>query len=361
MPAVAFYCVADSRHFPGAVALLNSLRLVGHREPFVVLDAGLAPDQRERLSRHAEVLPAPPGGHPVLLKWVAPIGRPSRVTVIVDADVVLVRSVASLLSQAAKGSIVAFADQHPDRYSPRWGEFVGPGPGRRQPYVNAGFLVLPEGIGRQALERVADAQSRIDLSGTRLGDADVDDPFYHPDQNVWNGVLSTLVQPDQLTVLPYELAPHAPFRGVELEDARSLACRYPDGAMPYLLHHIQRKPWLSPTRANAYSRLLPRLLLASDLELRLEQTELPLRFREGILASVERLRAETYAVAREQRGRLGVRRRVGAAMGDLAGARRDRRLAEVGAQPEPLRSLSGLSSRSAQAGQKTTSSRSPTS
>ena len=35
-----FYTVADARFWLGAVALVNSLRLVGHKEPVVVLDLG---------------------------------------------------------------------------------------------------------------------------------------------------------------------------------------------------------------------------------------------------------------------------------------------------------------------------------
>ncbi len=56
---MAFYCVADRRYFLGAVALLNSLRRVGHHEPFYLVDAGLTEDQRRLLDSHAELLAAP--------------------------------------------------------------------------------------------------------------------------------------------------------------------------------------------------------------------------------------------------------------------------------------------------------------
>ncbi len=42
-PDAAFYAVANSRYFLGAVGMLNSLRLLGHREPAYVLDCGLTP------------------------------------------------------------------------------------------------------------------------------------------------------------------------------------------------------------------------------------------------------------------------------------------------------------------------------
>ncbi len=51
-----FYTVTDAEFFPGTVALLNSLRLMGHREPLVVLDDGSATEQRERLDRVAAVV-----------------------------------------------------------------------------------------------------------------------------------------------------------------------------------------------------------------------------------------------------------------------------------------------------------------
>ena len=56
--AAAFYCVADSRYFPGAVGLVNSLRLVGHREPILVLDTGLTDAQRPCSSRRPRSSPA---------------------------------------------------------------------------------------------------------------------------------------------------------------------------------------------------------------------------------------------------------------------------------------------------------------
>ena len=51
------YCVADSRYFPGAVGLVNSLRLVGHREPILVLDTGLT-DARACSSHRPRSSPA---------------------------------------------------------------------------------------------------------------------------------------------------------------------------------------------------------------------------------------------------------------------------------------------------------------
>ena len=60
----SFYCVADQRYFPGAVALVNSIRLVGHREPIVLLDCGLTPAQRRLLEPEVELVTRPPGTPP---------------------------------------------------------------------------------------------------------------------------------------------------------------------------------------------------------------------------------------------------------------------------------------------------------
>ena len=56
---MAFYAVTGRDFFPGAVALLNSLRLLGHDEPLLVVDCGMTARQRELLAEHATVLAAP--------------------------------------------------------------------------------------------------------------------------------------------------------------------------------------------------------------------------------------------------------------------------------------------------------------
>ena len=80
-----FYTVTDASFFPGTVALLNSLRLSGNREPLVALDVGLERGQRVRLARHATVvdleceLPRP------LFKAFPRAFAPSGVVVVVDS------------------------------------------------------------------------------------------------------------------------------------------------------------------------------------------------------------------------------------------------------------------------------------
>lgn len=308
----AFYCVADSRHFLGVVALINSLRLLGHDETIFVADSGLEPGQRALLAPHAALVPAGEAPAPHLLKCMVPRARPADTTILVDADVILIRPLTPILLAAGERAVV-FADAVPHRFHPEWSELLGVGPLRRQPYVNSGLLVLPRALATRILPRVVAGQTRVDVARSFVARGHAGDPFYYLDQDVWNAVLAACLSPDELLILDHRLAPHPPFAGLRLLDESELRCAYADGTEPYGLHHVgPRKPWLAATRWTVYSRLLRRLLLAPDLALRLEPDQVPLRLRPGSLAWVDRRRATLVALAASQRGRLGLRRRLAA-------------------------------------------------
>ena len=93
--SAAFYCVADERYFLGAVGMINSLRVLGHDEPVFVLDCGLTDEQRELLAPHATLVAAPRDAPPWLLKTIAPLRHPAEVMVLIDADIIVTRSLAS--------------------------------------------------------------------------------------------------------------------------------------------------------------------------------------------------------------------------------------------------------------------------
>jgi hypothetical protein len=291
---VAFYAVANEPHFLGLVALLNSLRLQGHLDPLLVADCGLAGWQRELLVPHAEVVEADRGIPPHLLKPVLPRARPAEKMVLLDVDLVAVRPLTPLLDETA--AVVAFADPVAHRFHPEWAELLDLPPIRPHTYLNSGFFVLNGGVGRSVLDVVAVKQEKIDAAKSRYAGGRSSSPFYYLDQDVWNAVLASSVDPGELVVEPADLAPHPPFTGS-------------DECEPFLLHHIDRKPWLDSTRANAYSRMLPRLLLGPDVTLRLQPDEVALRLREGRLAALERARVEAAALAHGLRGRVGLRRR----------------------------------------------------
>lgn len=317
MYEVAFFTVCDSRMFTGLVALVNSLRLVGHREPVVVVDAGLTPRQAEMIASEANVLPAPGDMAPVLLAPLGPTLRPAEVSILLDVDIIVTRPLARLIDEANGGRVVAFVNDPPnhERFFPEWGPRLDLGPLRRQPYVNAGQLLVPASLREKLLPRWTKGQGRVREEETRYGGARITDPFYFADQDVLNATLAAEIAADDLAIMEHRLAPHPPFSGLRLEDESSLLVRYSDGTAPFLLHHTLQKPWIAATRWNTYAALLPRLLLAEDVPVRLRAQELPPRLRGGSLAAAaDRVRADVQARARigarRQLGRLGVRTRI---------------------------------------------------
>jgi hypothetical protein len=304
LTGAAFYCVTGRDFFPGAVALLNSLRLTGHTEPLYVLDHGLAPDQRERLAAHATVVPAPAGDEPPsLLKLELPRERPADVVAILDTDLIATRSLAPLLDAAAAGSLVAFEnDTH--RYFPEWGELLGLGEVRPGPYLTTSAILAPAALADRVLPVVAERQRAVDRDRTWVAGGDPADPLYYLDQDVLNAVVHSRLEPGELRSVDARLAPIPPFAGVRIADSRTLRCAYRDGTEPYFLHHAFRKPWLVPIRANVYSRLLTRLLLADDVPLRLEPDELPPRLRRGVGGAASRLAVDARLTPRGALRRL---------------------------------------------------------
>ena len=317
----AIYLVADKRMFLGAVAAINSLRLVGHREQIYLLDCGLSARQRAYLEREATLVVGEGGRTPHLTKHALPLARPADVMLLIDADVIVTRPLVPLLDLVAQGHIVAFVDPLSERFDPRWGELLGLGEPRRQPYVNSGIVGLPRELATEILELFRAVAPKVDVTRSMAGHGRPEDPFYFLDQDVLNVILATRIPADRLVALEQALAPHPPFRGVHVRDPETLDCVYPDGVQPLALHHIQRKPWLTLLPTSAYSRLLPRLLLAPDLPVRLEPSDVPLRLRTGLLASLDRRRAGTVASLRRLRARAGVRRRL-AGLGRAVAGRR---------------------------------------
>jgi hypothetical protein len=289
----AFYCVTGRDFFPGVVALLNSLRLVGHTEPLHVLDCGMDPHQRARLAKHATVVPATSADPPSMQKLVLPELHPAEVRVLCDADLIVTRPLDELLETAAARGVVAFENDTP-RHFPEWGELLGLGRIRPAPYVSSGAVFAGGDAGVEALRLLGERQGSVDPERTWLGSATEREPFYYLDQDVLNAVLHSRIPPEELTILDARMAPIPPFAGVRLRDAASLRCEYRDGTAPYLLHHCFRKPWLVPVRSNPYSRLLTRLLLGPDVPLRLDPGELPRRLRGGAVGRSARLASDLY-------------------------------------------------------------------
>jgi hypothetical protein len=288
----AFYCVADSRYFLGAVGMLNSLRLLGHQEPVYVLDCGLTPEQRELLAPHVTLVPSPSDTPPYLLKTVAPLRHPAEVTVLIDTDMIVTRPLTELIAAAAGGQVVGFRN-NTNRFFAEWGELLDLGPVRRRPYVSVSLVILGGELGGEVLRLLDDRQRRVDFDRTLYGGNDTGYPFLYPEQDVLNAIIATRTEADPLVAVDERFEAVPPFTALEVLDTETLHCAFPDGAEPYVLHHfMSRKPWLHATEPGVYSRLLGRLLVAGDVEVRVPERTVPLRLRTGWSAALERKRVQ---------------------------------------------------------------------
>lgn len=296
MTDAAFYCMSSELYFPGAVGLVNSLRVAGHREPIYLLDCGLRPEHRQALAAEATIVPAPREAPPFLLKTVAPTLNPAEVMVLIDVDMVATRPLTPLIEQAAGGLVVAFKDNM-DRFDPRWGPALDLGPARPRPYVSSGLVVLGGEEGREALRLWDDRQHRVEYDRSWFGADEPGYPFLYLDQDILNAILCTSVEPDRVVTLDKRLAPTPPFRRLRVIGSDGLRSAYDDGTEPYVIHQFVRKPWLEPMYHGIYSQLLNRLWLAPDVPVRLPESEVPLRMRNGLLARLERRRVDVLDLA----------------------------------------------------------------
>lgn len=317
-PSTAFYVTSDSRHFLGLVALVNSLRLLGHDHPIYVGDCGLDPAQCEVLEGQVTLVDTEGASTPHLAKTIAPLRHPADVMVLVDADIIVTRSLDSLIDEARLGKVVAFADRIPKRFEEEWSHLLGLGELRPQRYVNSGLLIAEREVGCRLLRQLAEGCEQIDIDRSVIGNGTPDYPFYYLDQDVLNALLATY-ESEILGVHDYRLAPFPPFAGLRVADGTSLRCSYGDGVEPFALHHIARKPWMASTRWNIYSHLLVRLLLEPDVAVPLRRHQLPLRLRTGKVAWVEKRRSDAVAIVWSMRGRLGLRRKLALRASELTG------------------------------------------
>ena len=282
---VTYYTVANAPFFPGAVALLNSLRLTGNEGELVFLDTGLSDEQRARLEPHSrlERAPAVAVAHPTLLKpFVHELHR-GGVAVLVDSDIIVTRSLAPLVEQAATGKLCAYRD-HPEqleRVFEAWSElFELRKPIRPRLYVNAGLVALGEPLADWLLRRWWEATER--LHDQPLA-SDAAHPVWDLDQDALNALLMSEVEPGDVVDLPDEMAiPPAIYRArVVAPDGLAVAL---DGHAVRVLHYTAApKPWdrfgWTRVRRDAYTELLPRLLFGNDVLVRLEHDEVPIWLR----------------------------------------------------------------------------------
>ena len=142
----------------------------------------------------------------------------------------------------------------------------------------------------QLLGLLQDRQAAVDFDRTWWRGNDPDYPFKFADQDVFNAILASTIEPHRQHLHPARLAPTPPFRGLRLLDRETLRCAYADGVEPYLVHHHAVKPWLEPTHHGVYSQLLRRLLIGDDVAIQVPRSEIPRRLRSGPRAYAERKR-----------------------------------------------------------------------
>jgi hypothetical protein len=307
----AYYTVADARFFPGVVALLNSVRLLGDSAPWVVVDCGLTPSQRTRLEPHATLVPMYKGLHPVLQKATGPLARPAETMVIIDADILVTRPLAPLFAEARNGSIVGFEDRYfRARTFTEWSSF-GLGEPRKRSYVNCGLLILSAATADELLPVFVELQEKLDASLTHFGgapkDSEESNPYYFADQDVLNALFSTRFD-DRMVRLEHRLAPVPPFPGLDVVEGDRFECRYDDGAQPYALHHILRKPWLAALPPSPYSELFRKVVTNPAAPLRLGIRDVPPRLTDGRVAQLDRWRVSVWLYLQSRtRGKLGLR------------------------------------------------------
>jgi hypothetical protein len=281
-----FFTVADAGFYPGVVALLNSLRLTGHAQELVVLDAGLARAQRRALGEHATIaeLPAGTDRHPVALKAYPAVLGAGGTVVVIDSDMIVAASLEPYLAPAAAGRVCAFPDPpwSRARWFAEWELLFGlAAPPRRQTYVNTGFVAVSTAHRPELLRRWWEVCNRIPRERVFRGEV-LSEPFYAGDQDALNAVLMSEVPADALEVLPE----YASYRErVVVEDEVTLACSF-EGRPQAILHEALRPKVWHPRgwrrlRANAYVRLLPRVLFADDVALRLDPSAVPYWLRPG--------------------------------------------------------------------------------
>jgi hypothetical protein len=285
--------VSNARFFVGTVALLNSLRLTGTDAPLTILDVGLTTEQRARLEPHADVRARDEFGSsasssPHAAKPLAGVACEADVVVVIDGDMIVTGPLDDLVGIARSGQIVVLSDgpRQPLRRFQEWeGTFRLEAPLRQgETYVNSGIVALSQTAWPTLLRRWAAMCERLppDLPEQRERYHQIYGswPFADYDQDALNALLMSEVPPSSTHVLPYWSVPFPQdMTSVELLDMSTLRCTA-RGHIVRALHYGNRpKPW-DPwgwTRAGdqAFVSLLPRVVLAADVTVRLAPSEIP--------------------------------------------------------------------------------------
>ena len=318
---VRFCTLADRHYFPGLVALVNSLRLMGHHEPIGILDLGLTAKQRGILAAECDIVPLPEGrpSHPWLCEPLACTVLPAEVIIYLDADIIVTRPLDALIERARAGKIVACADTMSGRWFAEWESiFALSRPLRHETYVNVGFLALSARRFQSLLERWAECCALLVGRPTVLDDrAAAHTPVGFSSQDALNALLMSEQTPSDLDInTSHTEVRTASLPDTEVTDVAALACTFEGQPVAFLHHTGRRKPWDRDPRAvvpNAYLTCLRRLLTADDVALRLSPDVVPVWLRASLrgelsyraLLAINTASRATLRYGRALRQRLG--------------------------------------------------------
>jgi hypothetical protein len=228
---------------------------------------------------------------------------------VIDADIIVTRWMPELVKKAAAGHLVAFEDYNEQsRFFPAW-DALGLGIPTKQPYVNAGNLILSAATAETLFPLLIRLHDRIVIDETMWAEFGTpsSSPFYYAEQDLLNAILCTCFK-GQITRVSRRLAPMPPFAGLTVKDAGRLICEYSDGIRPFQLHHAARvKPWAVPMSPSAYSILFTRLVTGPDVRVRTSDHDIPLRLREGLGLPARAWVSTERIIHSHLRGKLGLR------------------------------------------------------
>ena len=317
-----FFTMGDAGYFLGAVALVNSLRLVGHDEPITFLDLGLLPRQRDLLATECTMVDVEPGvrRHPYAYQPYAHVVQPSGVCVIVDSDVIVLRRLTSLIDAARAGRIAAYPDRV-ERCFPEWREIfdltcpLHPG----STYVNSGLVAFDAARHRAFLARWWSLCGQLEVEPR----ASPDRSTAFADQDALNALLMSEYAKDACVMPAAELS-----LGVQqlatthVDNVAAMVCNR-DGARVSALHTVSPpKPWTREARfmlrRGAYVTCLRRCLVGPDLAIEVDRAELPSWLRPGRLASTESFALQHLSELRLQLYDARVRMRRNSTNGSVA-------------------------------------------
>ncbi len=304
---VRFFSMCDARYFLGAVALVNSLRIVGHHEPVSVLDLGLTSEQRSILGRECDVvqLDRDPGDHPFTFQPYPAVLDCTGIGLIVDSDVIVTQRLDPLVAAARRGTVAAFADRI-DRCEEEWSTLFG----LRSPlvpglqYLNTGVVAFDAVTHHSFMTRWWQLCRDMHFEAGRSAT----DPLAYADQDAFNALLMSedvgRRGPDPAPTMVMGARNLAETR---ITDVDRLACEQ-EGRPVAALHSVSSpKPWTHDSRRlmrrNAYVTCLRRCLSGPDLAIALDDTQLPTWLR-----GTRRAAAELHAMQHAYSLRVNVSR-----------------------------------------------------